>query len=86
MANEAALSTKVVDGGAVLHVKAASAGYAEGTAAKAREWLDRGIPLDATRRQAAALMAFKAAHFGDLKRYVHELAEREELSGMLGSP
>lgn len=63
------------DEGNARHVRVDQGGFAAGTREKADEWLELGIPLDASRRRAKE-MGFRCSTnlFGSVKKYLNQHA------------
>ena len=86
MPQSIALENVEAGNGAITHKRSATGGWPSGTAEAARQWLDLGIPADASRRTAKDMgLKFTAAAFTDIRRYVAELIERQELMALTGS-
>lgn len=68
----------------IVHIRANGPGWAAGVHAKAAEWVELDIPLEASRRQATALgFKCKASLFPQIKRFVNEESQRLGIVGLV---
>jgi hypothetical protein len=85
MPQSIALENVEAGNGAVIHRRSATGGWPSGTSESARQWIDLGIPVEASRRTAKDMgLKFANAAFIDIRRYVRELNERQAMNDLSG--